>query len=196
MNLFRRIFNINTIILGFAIMSMVMVTHFIVRSYDDFKTLTRHSGVVESKHFSYHYSTHRNSYVDRDEPDSNVVFSFKVADNSQWYTASRFAIGVDNLIEIGDSIEFFTKPVTSPLGNLASSGSGGGWNTDSPNEVYHLVSNKYPDPVINFNEYSSDLRTFSWLSLFLPAICFGWYLYRRSGRKSALVSEYSHLDSF
>ena len=135
MSLFRRIFNINIIILGFAIMSMVMVIYFIIRSYDGFETLIPHRGVVESKHFSYHYSTHHNSYMDRDEPDSTIVFNFKVADSPQWYTASRFAIGVDNLIEIGDSIEFYTRNVTSRFGNMVTSGNGGGWNTDSPNEV-------------------------------------------------------------
>ena len=190
MSLFRRIFNINTVILGFAIMSMVMVIHFIIRSYDGFETLVPHSGVVESKHFSYHYSTRHNFYMDRDEPDSNLVFNFKVADNPQWYTASRFATGVDNLIEIGDSVEFYTRNVTSRFGNMVSTGKGGGWNTGSPNEVYHLVSNKYPDPVVNFDEYTSALRIFAWLSLFFPVVFFGWYLYRCSGRKSPLVSEY------
>lgn len=192
MDLFRRIFNVNTIILGFAIMSLVMSIHFIIRSYDGFNTLIRHSGAVESKHFSYHYSTHTNSYSHKEEKDSNVIFNFKVVDNAEWYTASRFAIGVDNLVEIGDSIEFYTKKVTSKFGNMVSNGKGSGWNTNSPNEVYHLVSNKYPDPVVDFNEYASDLRTFAWLFLFLPVVFFGWYLYRRSGRKSALVSEYSH----
>jgi hypothetical protein len=170
-------------------MSMAMVIYFIIRSYDGFETLLPHRGVVESKHFSYHYSTHHNSYMDRDEPDSTIVFNFKVADNPQWYTASRFAIGVDNLIEIGDSIKFYTKNVTSRFGNMVSSGNGGGWNTNSPNEVYHLVSTKYPDPVVDFDEYTSDVRTFAWLSLFFPVVLFGWYLYRRSGRKSPLVSE-------
>lgn len=192
MNLFRRIFSINTIILGFGIMSMVMVIHFIVRSYDGFGSLIRHNGVVESKHFSYHYSTHRNSVTHKEEPDSNIVFNFKVADNEQWYTASRFAIGVDNLIEIGDSVEFYTRKVTSRFGNIVSNGRGSGWSTHSPNEVYHMVSNKYPDPVVDFNEYRSDLRTLAWMFLFLPFACFGWYLYRRSERKSPLVSEYSN----
>ena len=192
MNLFRRIFNINTVILAFAIGSLVMTISYIIRSYDSFNTLVRHSGVVESKHFSYHYSTHRNSFTHKDEPDSNIVFNFNVSNNPECYTASRFAIGVDNLIEIGDSIEFYTKKVTSRFGNMVNDGKGNAWNTNSPNEVYHLISKKYPDPVVDFDEYKSDLRTFAWLFLFLPAICFGWYLYRRSGRKSSLVSEYSH----
>lgn len=192
MNLFRRIFNINNIILSFAIWSLIIISYFILKSYDSFGTLIRHSGVVESKHFSYHYTTHRNSFTHKDEPDSNIVFNFKVVDNSEWYTASRLAVGVDNLIEIGDSIEFYTKKVTTRFGNMVSDGKGSFWSTNSPNEVYHMVSHKYPDAVVDFNEYKSGLKTSAWVFLFLPAGLFGWYLYRRSGRKSPLVSEYSH----
>lgn len=192
MNFFRRIFNINAIILGFAIMSMVLTIHYLIGSYEGFETLIRHTGTVESKHFSYHHSTHHNSFSHRDEPDSNIVFNFKVVDNPQWYTTSRLAIGVDNLIDIGDTVEFYTKKITSRFGNMVSNGKGSGWSTDSPNEVYHIVSNKYPDPVVDFKDYSSDLKQYGWLFLLFPLGLFGWYFYRRSGRKSPLVSEYSN----
>ena len=194
MNLFRKLFNINTVILAFAIFLMVIGIVFFIQSFDGFDKLTRHNGVVESKYLSYNYSTRHNFYVDRDEPDSDAVFNFKVVDNAQWYTTSKLPTGVDNLIEIGDSIDFYTKKVTSSFGNMVSNGSGKAWNTTSPNEVFHLVSNKYPDPVVDFYEYRSDVRSLRWIAPFASLIMFGWYLYRRSGRKSALVSEYSHFS--
>ena len=105
------------------------------------------------------------------------------------YTASRYAIGLNNLLQSGDTIEFYTKKIDSKLGNFVTNGKGRVWTSDSPNEVYHLISKKYDSPLVDFNERKEDLKDTIWIWPIFSVILFGWFFYRRPGKKSPFVVE-------
>lgn len=193
MNLLRKIFNINNLILVFAIVFFSVGVYQFAESFDRFDKMLEHKGIVESKYISYKFFSYAGSYRYTKRQDSAPVFNFKVFGDSRWYTTSIQPEGVNNLIEAGDSIDFYTKEITSKYGNTVHNGKGRFWNTHSPNEVFHIVSNKYPDPVVDFYTYSSNLRSSSWVFPLLALIMLAWYFYRRSGKKSALVHEYSSI---
>lgn len=188
MNLFKII---NFIILAFSIALMVVGISQFFNSFVQFDDLVHHKGVVESKYLSSKYFFHRSSFTRKDEKDSVFIFNFKLIGDQQEYTASRYPEGINNLIEVGDSIDFYTRPVRSKYGNTVNNGKGRFWNTRSPNETFHLVSKKYSDPVLDFYEYRSDLKSSWWVFPLFSIITFCWYLHRRSRRKFPLVREYS-----
>lgn len=82
---------------------------------DRFEKLIPHYGVVESEWLDTIY----------DEDKYDVYSRIRLTDNDTIFTAYRFAEGVSNLLEPGDSVKIFTKNITSFMGNMSGSGKGG-----------------------------------------------------------------------
>jgi hypothetical protein len=110
-------------------------------------------------------------------------------ENGQEYIVSRYSKKLDNLIMVGDTTEFYTKPVNSLFGNFITNGNGRVWNTRNENELFHLLSNRYESPILDFKENRQELLKTAWIFPIGSLLVLGLYIYRRSGRKSPLVME-------
>lgn len=147
---------------------------------DGYEKLISHKGIVENKSF----------VIEKDDKnDSLVIAKIKLFNDDTVYSVSSYAIRVLNLIEVGDSVELFSKPITSRTGNFVTNGKAV-WNTQNPNELFHIVSKKYDTPIIDFNEHRDNLKNSLWGFPLGSLLFFGWYLYRRSGWKSPFISEH------
>lgn len=188
MNVFRIIINI--IILLFALAFLTVGIRQFLEIFDGFDKLTTHKGVLSNKWLREKYFFRYNSRTKQEETnDSSGIFCFTVFDGTITYTASWNVDELDRLLQPGDSMVFYTKPVTSKIGNFVTNGKSRVWNTHSPYEVYHLQSNKYDTPLMDYKDHLSHLKHTVWLWPLFSIILLGWYLYRRSGTKSPLVME-------
>ena len=191
MRTIRRILSINTVILAFAVFALFLGLRQIIETFEGFDTLIIHKGTVKNKFLSYKYFTHRGTVSKKEELDSVQLFQFRIVGDSVLYTASRYPKGLYNLIQVGDSVTIYTKPVTSRFGNTVSNGKGRIWKTKSPSEVYHLVTPNHDSPLIDYNEHMNSLKGSVWLWPLFSLLLFGWFFYRRSNVKSPFVSETS-----
>lgn len=166
-------------------MFLIAGIHQFFEIFDNFDQLIPHTGVIQDKKFSVKYFSSSGRRTSK--KDSVNIFNFTVAGDNTTYTASRFPIKLDNLLQTGDSIEFYTKKITSEFGNSVTNGQSRVWNTHSANEVFHLVTNKYDSPIINFNDHRESLKSTVWIWPLCSLFFFGWYIYRRSGKTSSLV---------
>jgi hypothetical protein len=173
----RRLINLMILAGGFAFFSMGVTQ--CTQIFDKFDRLRPHYGVVEAEWMDTIYG----------EDKFDVYTKIRLVENDTVFTAYRFASGVSNLLEPGDSVEIFTKPVTSFMGNMSGSGKGGMKNTRDPFEIFHMTSPKYTDPIINYEDHQEDMKNSFWFWFLFSFIFFGWFFYRRSGRKSAMVFE-------
>ena len=191
MRTIRRIFSINTVILAFAIFALFLGLRQIVEIFEGIDTLIVHKGIVNKKYLSNKYFTSRGTVSVKEDQDSVRLFQFRIVGDTALYTASRYAKGLDNLIQVEDSVIFYTKPVTSRFGNTVSNGKGRIWKTDSPSEVYHLITPSHDSPLIDYNEHIDSIKESIWIWPLFSLLLFGWFFYRRSRVKSPFVSETS-----
>jgi hypothetical protein len=185
MKLIKKIFNINNLILIPVVIFLIAAIHQFIEIFDNFDELIPHKGIIQDKKLSVKYFSSSGRRTSK--KDSVNIFNFTVAGDNTTYTASRLPIKLDNLLQTGDSIEFYTKKITSEFGNSVTNGQGRVWNTHSANEVFHLVTNKYDSPIINFNDHRESVKSTIWILVFFSLLFFGWYIYRRSGKTSSLV---------
>ena len=185
MKFVKRIFSINTLIVVFAFTVVpLFAINQVKQLFIDMKDLDKHSGVVEHVYLM-------NEWQGRE--DSIIVAKVKLFADTTEYTASERAEAVVNMIATGDTVELFTRKITSDMGNMvADENSGSIFTTHNPNEIFHFHSPKYDTPIIDFNRRKSILLKSLWIYPVVFIILIGWYLYRRSGIKSPFVSESFH----
>ncbi len=179
MNLIRKIFSINTAILIFAFGFLGVGIKQVFEIFYPFKKLIHHKGIITEKSFFIE------GFIRKDSIKAIKLILL----NGEEYTASRYIELVNNLIELGDTVDIYTKEVTSKLGNYITNGNGLVRNTKNEKEIFHLISNRYQEPLIDFYENRKNLLRTIW-GFPLGSLCFfGWYFYRRSGKKSPFISE-------
>ena len=152
-----------------------------IESFDKLTDLVFHKGVIVDKRITVEYRTKETEYSHEKELDSTLTFRFMADNSPDVFTVSWLPKKMDNLLERGDSIEFYTKPVTSGFGNEASSGTGYITNTNSDREVFCLISRKYESPLIDFDEYNRSLRTGAYGCFALSLLCVFFYFVSRYG---------------
>jgi hypothetical protein len=179
MNWFKGVYFINTMMLISAVVFMAAGIGQVFQFFSGFNDLTKHQGVVASK-FLYTEKAGRKDSI-------NVIKL--LMENGQEYIVSRYSKKLDNLIMVGDTTEFYTKPVNSLFGNFITNGNGRVWNTRNENELFHLLSNRYESPILDFKENRQELLKTAWIFPIGSLLVLGLYIYRRSGRKSPLVME-------
>jgi hypothetical protein len=145
----------------------------------DQKRLVEHTGVVERKYIEKQM---RSNDPDHRSQDSVAVFRIKVSHRPAVYIASGRIAYLDYMINVGDTLKLYTKPLTSIFGNYVSDGSGF-YTTHNPNHIYHLIG---PDGsiVINFDRQKQGLMKTIWICGLCGVILFLIYLYHRPGRKN------------
>lgn len=189
MAILKKIFSINNLILVFALFTLVVGIYQFFEIMEGFDKLILHKGIIQKKGISLKYFTSKSSITKNEVKDSVEVFNFSILGDSTDYTASKYAIGLNNLLQVNDSIEFYTQPINSKFGNFVTNGRGRVWNTNSPNEVYHLVNKNYGSPLLDFHERKEELKNTIWLWPFFSLGLFGWFFYRQSGKKSIFIIE-------
>ena len=140
----------------------------------------KHEGVISEKFI----------YTEKPGQKDSVRGIHLYLTNGQEFVVSRYADALNNLLLIGDSVQLYTKPVKTILGNQITNGNGRTWNTRNDREVFHLLSNRYEGPLVDFEENRRELIKTAWLFPFCSLCFLGWYLYRRSGKKSPLIREW------
>ena len=175
---------INLLILFSAVVVLISGISWIIQSYATVSDLVSHKGVIEKKQMDTVLK--ENSY--------DLFVKIKLVENDTIYTVSQLAEGVYNILEAGDSVEIFTKPVTAGLGNVSTDGKGGAVTTRDPNAVFHLTTPRYDEPIVDYRIHNADSRTSGIVMSILSFIFFGWYWYRRSGRKFPHVTETMRFD--
>jgi hypothetical protein len=176
----RRSFIINTVILVGAFAFMAAGIGQLFQIFSDFDDLNKHEGVVASK-FLYTKKLGKK--------DSINVIKLSLTDGQE-YVVSRYSKKVDNLILIGDSIKLYTKHVSGLFGNYITNGNGKVWNTKNQQEVFHLTSNRYDSPLVDFEENQNALLKRVWIFPFCSLLFLGWFFYKRSGKKSPFIREW------
>jgi len=172
------IFRIRNLILLFAIGLIPISIRNFTESFNDFKELIPHKGIVEDK-----------SIATEKKEGQNLIttVTFKLLNNESRYSTSFQAQGAYNIIYVGDTIELYTKKIKNKKGNEVSGGGTYWYSTDS-NQVFHIVSNRYKEPVIDYKEYNKDLKLNAWASLVISIILFSWYFILRRRNAGAEVS--------
>ena len=169
---FRKLFSINTLILIAAFCWLAFGIRQVFEIFANFNELIPHKGQIASKQI----------YTENPgEKDSLKFIKLRFADGKE-YVVSRYVERLDNLLSVGDSAELFTKKITSAFGNQITNGEERTWHTMDDRDVFHLVSNRYDTPLVDFGENKSNLIKTSWLFPFFSSCFFGWYFYRWSGR--------------
>ena len=93
-------------ILAFAIFALFLGLRQIVEIFEGIDTLIVHKGIVNKKYLSNKYFTSRGTVSKKEEQDSVWLFQFRIVGDTALYTASRYAKGLDNLIQVEDSLFF------------------------------------------------------------------------------------------
>jgi hypothetical protein len=176
LNLFR----LRNIILLFAIGLIPFTIKNFTEASVNFNELMPHKGIVEDKSIHTEESQNHNSIT---------TVKIKLLNNESIYSISFQAQGVYNVIYIGDSVELYSKKVKDKKGNEVSGGGTYWYSTDS-NQIFHIVSNRYKEPVVDFKKYHKDLKMNAWMPLALLIICFIWYfiLRRRNAKPNATIT--------
>ncbi len=173
MKFIRRLFTVSNIILGFALVLLMISVKDIINSTISRESLIKHSGVVAQKSFI-------SEIKDRQYRDSSLTIIFKLESDEKEYSISLKAAAIKNLVNIGDSVEFITRPVTDKRGNFVTDGNTT-WYSADPNELCQIFSKGYTKPIVSLGEYQSSLRKNAWAILILSLIFFGWYFFRLFG---------------
>jgi hypothetical protein len=177
MKSFFRIFNITNVILLFAIGLIPYSIRNIMETFDDFNQLKPHIGVVSEKAIKKVY---------RERNDSLTTTQIKLVNDESEYSISLSAIKVNNLVNVGDSIELYTKAITSQNGNEITDGSSFWYSKDS-NQIFHVVSKIYDKPIVDFKDYNKNLKMGAWIAPILSIVCFIWYFIRRRNIKNPFI---------
>lgn len=165
------LFRVRNIILLVAVGLIPYSISNFIQTSDGFNELIPHKGIVEDK--SIHTEVLENK-------NPRTTVRIKLANDTSTYATSFQAQGAFNIIYVGDTVTLYTKKVTRKKGNRVTGG-GSYWYSTDPNQVYHIVSSRFHEPVIDYKEYNNDLKLGAWLSLGLCIICFIWYfILRRS----------------
>lgn len=167
------------LVFGFLVCTYAGVTA-LRESRDDFSVLKEHAGVVENKYLV------KESTFDDDRPDSVTIARLKLAGDPIEYSVSGYAIAVDNLVHIGDSIQLFTKTNSYWYGNMVATGGGGG-STHNQNEVFHLLSAKYSVPILDFRQNQENIKASVWITFSFSLLLLGWLLLRCLDRMNAFA---------
>lgn len=149
-------------------------------SHDDFSTFKEHAGVVENK-----YLVREVTYDSDNRPDSVIIAKLKLAGDPGEYSVSGYAIAVDNLVHIGDSVQLFTKTTSYWYGNMVATAGGRGGSTHDQNEVFHLLSRQYSMPIIDFRQNQENLKDVVWMIFVFSFVFLGWFLLRCLDRMNA-----------
>jgi hypothetical protein len=176
---------IDYIILLFCVLLLWEGVQHFMQSRDSFSDLKPHRGTVEQAWLTMVY---------RSAEDSNLVAKIKLSGEEALYNVSQFPERVENLVHPGDSITLLTMPLTGDGGNFTGNGKGSIWATTDSNEVYHFATNRYDTPILHYEEHRRNLKNTVWAWPLASLIFFGWFLYRRSGRKSPLVMEHGTIE--
>jgi hypothetical protein len=179
MEFFKRLFSLDTIILIFAIASIPFAVRQFIEVSDDFAQLNLHGGIIQAKA----------STIDSSKKVQRRIIRLKILNDTTTYSISRYVDKVNNLIEVNDSVQLYTKGITSKFGNFIIDEHGNGWNTRDENEVFHLTSTKYTDPIIDFEENKTKHRKIIWIWPIMSLLFFVWYFYRRFGFKIPVIVE-------
>ncbi|MBI1779779.1 MAG: hypothetical protein HYR66_00110 [Sphingobacteriales bacterium] len=150
------------------------------QAFYDFEKLQVHTGVIQSK-----------AVIDTIEDDKKrTIIYLKLIDDNNEYLSSKYAEHLNENLNIGDSVKLYTNTSSSFFGNFVSNESATEiWTTNNPNEVYHIVRISDNSILLDFSSHKKSLKKMLWIFP-LASICFfGWFIYRRSGRKSSLVIE-------
>lgn len=179
-NTIKKIFSINSVILLFAIVILYIGFKQLIDSFYDFKDLRPQKGIVANKYI----------FTENKGQEDSIRSIRVILTNNEQYVASRYTEVIDNLVQIGDTVQIFTKPITSKWGNVIANGKGDAWNTKDSAEIFHLISNKYESPLLSFDENKAELRESVWIWPVFSLCMFGWFFYRRSGLKSPFIIEH------
>ena len=179
MTLLRKIFSINTFILLFACIFLFLSVGQVVEALYDKKKLQVHTGTLVEKEIK----------VDKDDDKERKFIVLTLSDQKQYIVSKSIDYIFNNLV-IGDTVKLFTKPTIGLFSNFVSSETGDKiWTTNNPNEVYELIGCKDNSTLIDFGQHKENLKTMLW-GFPLASLCFfGWFFYRRSGRKSPFIIE-------
>lgn len=181
-SLVRQVISINGILLFAACFAFWASINHLGQTSHNFSDLKHRAGIIEKKTFL-------TKYYDAD--DSLQITRIKLLDNDTMFSVSSRAIIAYNLLEVGDSVELFTKNISSDWGNTVMVNSGHFRNTHNQNEVFHILCARYPVPILDFYEIQDGVKNVAWMPFF---VCIGllvWYLYRRSNWRSPFIIESS-----
>jgi hypothetical protein len=179
MNILKKIISVNTLILCGALAFLVAGIHQLTEAYYPGQ-LIPHTGVVETKTID--------STEIRDKMQVPTLF-LKLSGDPTIYRASRYVDLIDRSLHTGDSVELYTKEVTSKIGNSVVDETGGRlWTTNNPNEIFHLVAIRENSTLIDSRANQHDLKTTVWIFPLCSLLFMGWFFYRRSGLKSIFIT--------
>lgn len=166
-----RLFTINNIILGVAIGLVPFAIMAFWESNFSYKNLVAHPGVVEDK---------RIEVMNSGAPDRHSLFSvvFKLKGDESEYRIFYKAAAVKYLVQIGDSVMFFTKKITSDRGNYILDGQGTVYSKN-PDELFQIILKGYKNPIVDYHDYQSELKTNAWVIPVLSLLLFAWYAFSR-----------------
>ena len=178
MTLIKKIFSLNTLILLFAFIFLFLSVGELQEAFYEKRKLQIHQGTLVGKEIK----------VDKDDLKLRKFIVLTLNDDKEYIVSKSIEYIFDNLA-IGDTIKLFTKPTNGIFSNFVSSETGDEiWTTNNPNEVYELIS-KDNSTLINFEQHKKNLKMMLW-GFPLASLCFlGYFIYRRSGKKSPLIIE-------
>jgi hypothetical protein len=158
-----RLFNLWDIFLFIAIALFAKGTWDIYRVYGEQGDLKQHIGIVEHKSMT---AISDGEY----KSDSLRTVKIQLENDANIYSISMSAEKVNNLVNVGDSVELFTKTIRYSDGNFVTNGSTFWYSTDS-NQLFQIISKVYEQPVVSIREYRHALHSGAWIAMVL-SICF------------------------
>ena len=124
----RKIISANTFILLAACLTVPFSYNALTQVFEGWDDLEYHSAVLSEKYL----------VPERIMDDSIQVVKLRMEGDEKIYSVSKFSNRVYNLLEVGDTLVFYTKPITSDYGNYVMDEKRM-WNTRTSNEVFHLT---------------------------------------------------------
>lgn len=171
---FKSLFSGSTFFLFFAICFLYLFVDQIMAIRYDSKKLVKHIGVVERKYIE----KEKRPGDTEGRSDSIDVLRIKFFGSIDIYSATGKIRYYDYAINVGDTLKLYTKPITSLFGNHVTD-AGGSLTTHDPNHIYHLVTQKDNDVVIDFERHKEELKNTAALFGALGIIMFIIYLFSR-----------------
>jgi hypothetical protein len=171
MNLLRKIFTLSNILLAFAIGLIPFSINNFREANIQLDQLEKHAGIVEHKLLV-------TEVIDSQWKDFSHIVKLKLVNDPTEYSISFYPLGVNAQVDIGDSVEFFTKEIPLNQNEIIARESK---SSNTNNEIFHIISRKYSTPVVDIKDYRASLRTNAWAGPVLSLIFFLWYLIRRYG---------------
>ena len=105
---FIRLFSVNTIILICAIAIIPFAISQIVEVFQGFDQLKIHEGVVQEKIIA----------IDSSRRIKRRIIKLKLSNDTTVYISSKYVDGINTLIQLNDSVQIYTKDISSRFGNL------------------------------------------------------------------------------